>query len=263
MIFVQKPTEYEPLNNPTITIKDIKDLLKEDNIDHPDFTKEVLKEPHLKAKARTFTDAEIKNLPKQSADLTDDKKMISSDFDKPIPIPLTADVSKEEIVNFVNENEFKMDSTLEKYFIDSDKYQFGSFNEKKDNEGYEASFYQLVDGKPIYDNNAGKIVFSLNNQLEVTSYEQTMLTFETFKEEKELLSDIEIIKILYSELSKNSSLEWELGYFSNTNDSDNLEVELESHVLTPTWYVKVKQENSTVNYYYVNAIEGQMFSMQE
>jgi len=102
----------------------------------------------------------------------------------------------------------------------------------------------------IYNNDNAKIVLFLNENHEITSYEQMYLdNIEQFNEEKEVYSAMKTLESLFNKgylPSKSKITEVKLGYYNLIQLSS-------SYVLTPTWQITIN-DNENI---FVNAFDGQ------
>lgn len=142
-----------------------------------------------------------------------------------------------------------IDAFIKSYVYNGDQYQFWSFNSVLN----EITYYQVFNGRMIYNNDNAKIKILLNGN-EIVGYNQTML--ENIEEvlEQDIITALEALKILYSKgliRSDSNVSKVEIGYntlVSNPTSS--------SQLLAPTWRFTINDEQE----YFVNAIEGHVFN---
>jgi regulatory protein YycI of two-component signal transduction system YycFG len=131
-----------------------------------------------------------------------------------------------------------------------DQYRFW---EKPENSN-RITYYQEFEGKMFYMNLNGELTFYLNDENEIVSYKQTLLTKIESKEESEkVIQPIKAVETLY----KNGSLQpkskvtnVELGYFTFVHLSS-------SQLLTPAWRFVINDEENL----FVDAFEGKIIKL--
>ncbi|WP_282141058.1 two-component system regulatory protein YycI [Cytobacillus oceanisediminis] len=131
-----------------------------------------------------------------------------------------------------------------------DQYRFW---EKPENSN-KITYYQEFEGKMFYMNLNGELTFYLNDENEIVSYKQTLLTKIESKEESEkVIQPIKAVETLY----KNGSLQpkskitnVELGYFTFVHLSS-------SQLLTPAWRFVINDEENL----FVDAFEGKIIKL--
>ncbi|RKJ30595.1 hypothetical protein D7X33_41320, partial [Butyricicoccus sp. 1XD8-22] len=116
-----------------------------------------------------------------------------------------------------------------------DQYGFGNYDKKAGT----ITFYQKHQDKLLFKNRSAHLVFNVDKDNEVYSYEQTMLEeIEPISEKEEVLPAIRAVEAIYrNKLLKQDSkiVRAELGYYTVVN----MEA---SQVLTPTWHVVAEHE---------------------
>lgn len=145
-------------------------------------------------------------------------------------------------------------------FVKNNVYNGSSYTIWKiDEEERKAIFFQNFDDKTIYYNIHGIVTIYWNEDLEVTKYEQTMLSdFEEFEDEETLLPPYQVIQILYARdlLKPNSHIaEIKLGY-------STLVQLTQTQVFVPTWKVRVVTAADSEEEYFVNAVDGKIIDVQ-
>lgn len=218
-----------------ITNPEIEDNLKGNGIKYKTLPKQASKEQYMGAKSKVFTKEELKKLKNQQNDSFNEHKILMK-LDKPYLLGEKVD-RLESLNKFVREN-----------VLNGDKYKFWKLEE----ESNAIVYYQTYKNKMIYNNNNAKLVLLLNSFGEITSYEQTYLEdFEPLTEEREEVKPaIKALEALFFQgyLQPNNTItEVELGYY-------NLIPFTASHVLTPTWHVRIDDKED----FYVNAFDGQI-----
>ena len=211
----------------------IEEELKENEITYPTLANQVIKEQYLNATSKQFTKDELKKLKSQTVSNFSDQKLFSV-FDQ--PYLLSAKQHTEALDTFMKGN-----------VLYGEDYRFWKFDESTNSIVY----YQAYNGKVIFNNSNARLVLFLNNQGQITSYEQTYLeNIEKFNDEEEVLQAIKAITMLYNKgyiPSKSTITKVELGYY------DLIQL-TSSHVLRPVWHIVLNEEED----FYVNAFDGQI-----
>lgn len=206
--------------------------LKENEIEYITLPKQTNKEQYLSAKSKKFTKEDFKKLKDQTITNVTENKIIST-FDK--PLLLGDELYSEALDTIVKENVFQ-----------GQDYAFW----KVDQISNTIIYYQTYNNKMIYNNNHAKLVLFLNENREITSYEQTYLDqIEQFNEEKEVFSAMKTLESLFNKgylPSKSKVTDVKLGYYNLIQLSS-------SYVLTPTWHITINEQEDL----FVNAFDGQ------
>lgn len=116
-------------------------------------------------------------------------------------------------------------------------------------------FDQMYGEYPILNNDKAQIKFSYNEKNEVTSFEQTYLKdiqegLGKNNEKKKVIPAIEALEVLYyqTKLERGDEvMSVRLGYYSIVR-------EVRGQVLKPTWQVAVRKVDSSIETYYVDAV---------
>ena len=214
----------------------IEEELKENEVTYPTLPNQPIKERYLNAVSKKFTDDELKKLKNQKISQINDQKLFSV-FDK---LFLLGNSQHSEALDaFVKEN-----------VLYGEDYRFWRVDESTNS----IIYYQTYNGKVIFNNSNAKLVLFLNNDYQVTSYEQTYLeNIEQFNEEEEVLQAIKAITMLYNKgyiPSKSNITKVELGYY------DLIQLTT-SHVLRPVWHIVLDEEED----FFVNAFDGQIIQV--
>lgn len=118
-------------------------------------------------------------------------------------------------------------------------------------------FFQQKKNQPIYYNGNGLLLLYLNDENEIIFYSQRMLgEEETNQEAQKLISPLRAIETIYNSgqlIFGDEIVKAEVGYHTRIHSADRVQV------FVPTWKVVVNDEK----YYFVNAIEGYVFSSNE
>lgn len=219
----------------------IEHRLEDENITIPDLPDEESNEPFISVRQKVFTDDEIKLLNRFS---NQEKALVNnfivSIFDKPIKIPN-------------NETEEGIEAIVKSSVIFPEQYSFWDWNQELN----VLIFFQEKIGRPVFFNQNGVILVFLNDENEIEFYTQTVLgDADKREDEKELITPIKAIEALYdaNELRAGDDV-------TNVEIGFHTRVPLENgvQVFVPAWKVTVNEENN----YFVNAIEGWVFSGDE
>lgn len=118
-------------------------------------------------------------------------------------------------------------------------------------------FFQNKMDRPVYYNQNGLVLLYLNDDNEVVYYAQTMLgEAETLAEKQKLIKPIRAIETLYNdnELHAGDDIDSvKIGFHTRVPSESGVQV------FAPIWKVNVNNEKN----YFVNAIEGFIFSTEE
>lgn len=212
--------------------------LKENEIEYITLPKQTSKEQYLTAKSKEFAKEEVKKLKNQTAININENKIIST-FDKPFLLGDT--LYSEALDTFVKEN-----------ILYGEDYAFWEVDEISN----AIIYYQTYNNRVIYNNDNAKLVLFLNENREITSYEQRYLdNIEQFNEEKEVYSAMKTLESLFNKgylPSKSKITEVKLGYYNLIQLSS-------SYVLTPTWHITINDTEDL----FVNAFDGQKIETDE
>src|SRR5699024_11109848 len=220
----------------------IEQQLASEDISLPELPTDIEEEEHyISVSPREFSEDDLEKLGKdQSPVVVDDDRRVISTFKDPISIPV--DESDEDIKRAISND-----------ITDADQYTYWARNEELN----VLIFFQKKEDKPIYYNENGIIFVFLNDDDEATFYTQTMLEeTETSSEEYSLIEPIKAIESLYNSNELQTGDE-----ISSIDMGFHTRIPLESgvQVFSPTWRVTVNDDNN----YFVNAIEGIVYSRKE
>lgn len=220
----------------------IEQQLASEDISLPELPTDIEEEEHyISVSPREFSEDDLEKLEKdQSPVVVDDDRRVISTFKDPISIPV--DESGEDIKRAISND-----------ITDADQYTYWGRNEELN----VLIFFQKKEDKPIYYNENGIIFVFLNDDDEATFYTQTMLEeTETSSEEYSLIEPIKAIESLYNSNELQTGDE-----ISSIDMGFHTRIPLESgvQVFSPTWRVTVNDDNN----YFVNAIEGIVYSRKE
>lgn len=211
--------------------------LRENEITYTTLPKQKIKEQYLNATSKEFTDEELSKLKNQTIVNFNEHKVFSK-LEK--PFLLGENLYSQALNSFVKEN-----------VLYGDHYRFWKIDESMNS----IIYYQTYNDKMIYNNSNAKLTLFLNNNREITSYEQTYLdNIEQFNEEKEVWQAIKALEMLYRKgyiPSKSTITNVDLGYY------DLIQI-TSSHVLRPVWHVVLNDEVDL----YVSAFDGQIIQSE-
>jgi regulatory protein YycI of two-component signal transduction system YycFG len=216
----------------------LEDKLKGDNIKYEQpLLKEPEKQPYLNAVTKAFTEEDIDGLENQSVEIIDSTTITSKLEDN--QYVLSEDFKPEELTEFIKKN-----------VLYGDRYAFWEI----DKEQQRILYYQTYEGKPLYKNINGELAIYFNENREIVSYSQTLMTsFEKFTDKKNVIPPMQAVETLYykEKLEPGSSIASPvMGFYT-------LVPEAERQVLTPAWHFTVTSDGEE-EHYFLNAFEGQI-----
>ena len=157
-------------------------------------------------------------------------------------------VTSETGLTNVNKNNYKVD--LDTFLIEKLKtnanYVFSSYDSAKK----EIIYDQQVDGLRIFSNKNARIVFYVDDNGDVKSFDQTLVNNIRKDKNEVLVTQMQAVNRLYHEdlIPKNSKVKANLGYYTYISQTEN-------QVLIPTWNIVISgNNNDEVKNYYVDAI---------
>ncbi|VEF46074.1 YycI protein [Bacillus freudenreichii] len=214
----------------------LEENLNNAGIDYSNIPKDPVRDQYMSANTKMFTDKEVEKLKDQDPTIVDGT-IIYSELRHPVKV--------EENINIQELEQFVKHAVLF-----GDRYSFGQY----DKEAGTITFYQTYKEKLLFKNRSAHLVFKVDKNMEIHSYEQTMLEmFEPISEREEVLPAIRAVEAIYRNgLMKPDSkvVRAELGYYTVVN----MEA---SQVLTPTWHVVIEHDGERESML-VNAFEGQI-----
>lgn len=206
-----------------------------------ELSKTQIKAQYLSAQPKTFTKNDVTKLKDQVPSLKEPGTTLQAQFEE--PFQLSDKFEPAELASFLKDN-----------ILYGDQYQFGEKDDKKNT----ITYYQQYENYPLYKNINGMIIFTVNSDKQIVSYQQTYLEgIEKLAVKEEILQPLKAIETLYQkgELKPKSKItKVELGY------STKIQLAA-SQVLAPTWHFVVNDKDRL----FVNAFEGQIiqFSSDE
>ena len=208
--------------------------LKADEITYNELPKTSIKGQYLSSTPKTFTKGDLAKLKGQTASLKDEDNTLQVTLDK--PFQLGAKFEPADLSSFFKEN-----------ILFGEHYQFWEKDDKKNT----ITYFQQYDSFLLYKNIKGMIIFTLNADNQIISYQQTYLEdFKTLTAKEEILAPLKAIETLHQKgvLRPRSKItKVELGYSTLIGLAA-------SQVLAPTWRFVVDDKESL----FVNAFEGQI-----
>jgi len=220
----------------------IEEQLQDDQITYEELPDEEYEETFISVQQHEFTEADLNNEQKeieQKTTIVQNDLIVSKVEER---VSFKSDLTDEQIMNTFNPLV---------YF--ADEYTFWNWNKAENI----LIFFQNKFDRPVYYNQNGLVLLFLNEKNEVEFYIQSMLgEAEPLAEKRELMKPMQAIETLYraNELPYDSHID-------NVNIGFHTRVPFETdvQVFAPIWKVKVNQKNN----YFINAIEGFIFSTDE
>jgi regulatory protein YycI of two-component signal transduction system YycFG len=226
---IREANKYE-----LITEASVEDKLKADEITYVELPMTPIKEQYLSGNQKLFTQEDIEKLKGQTEVLKEPSATIQVTLDK--PFQLSKKFEPAELVAFLNDN-----------ILYGEHYQFWEKDEKNNT----ITYFQQFENFPMYQNMNGMIIFHLNKDNQIVSYQQTyMENIEKLTAKEEILTPLKAIETLHQKgvlKPKSKITKIELGY-------STLIQLTASQVLAPTWRFVVDDKESL----FVNAFEGQI-----
>ncbi|MBA9028054.1 two-component system regulatory protein YycI [Peribacillus huizhouensis] len=218
----------------------IDELLKEENIEYTPMTKQKQKENYLVAKTKVFKKDDLKSLKDQEITIVDvDRTKVVGTFKTKTKI--SEKLQSSEIDLFVKENIYH-----------GEDYRYWTHDKTSNS----IIYYQAFNSKLFYNNSKGKVTLFLNENKEITSYEQTYLEdIEEFNEPKEMIPPIKAIEALYlkGDIPPDSKITAKHGYYNSLQSNSSSS----SFLLVPTWRIVVDDKKDL----FVNAFDGEVIEM--
>jgi regulatory protein YycI of two-component signal transduction system YycFG len=220
-----------------ITETSIEDKLKADEIQYVEIPKALIKEQYLSAKPKLFNKDDVAKLKGQTALLKEPTTTIQVTIEK--PIQLSTKFEPAELASFLKNN-----------ILYGDHYQYWEKSDKKNT----ITYFQKYENSPMYQNINGMIIFNLNADNQIVSYQQSYLEgIEKLTAKEEILPPLKAIETLHQKgvlKPKSKITKIELGY-------STLIQLAASQVLAPTWRFELDDKESL----FVNAFEGQIIEL--
>lgn len=239
-LYVNQRTEAQ--NVQVIGKTSIEDLMKQENITYnlPQVTKNDFS--NVSANIKMFTKEELETLKSQSIVISDNTQIVSH---------MSTAVSIQNAKGDFNFTDF-----LTKYVWNGAEYKEWEIDE----ENQKAIFFQTVKGEPIFYSQNAMLTIYWDEDYEVTHYEQRMLEkFSNYNRKKALLTQDEAVGSLATRgyLKQDSTV---LGVTAGY--STLVQLTTETQVFAPTWNIRVKLKDGTIEDHFLNAIEGKVIEFQ-
>jgi len=218
----------------------IEKRLMADEIDYVTLPKGYVEDHYLKAKPKVFKDEDLKKsvLADQTVSI-DSGTTLESTLDKPLKISDKFGPSE-------------LNSFIKSQILYGEDYRFW----EKSKDGTMIIYSQNYEGKTLFENVNGKIIFQIEDN-EIVSYRQTYLEeIDKLSKSEKIIQPIKAIETLYTNglLKPHSSItEPELGYYTLVPLSDK------AQVLNPAWCFVVNGKERL----FVSAFEGEIVELNE
>ncbi|KXH80603.1 two-component system regulatory protein YycI [Sporosarcina sp. HYO08] len=220
----------------------IEESLGMDNITYDTLPSYKNESAYVSGKKVVFKQEDVNRLPHQVVTIIDDTKL-TSEMKEPLSIRN-------------GKGTYQFTEFLTNYVWHGTEYVLWEVDE----EARKATFFQHVNGEPLYFSPNAMLVAHWDEENLLTHYEQRMFKdFVSFNRKKVLLSPLEAIGSLASRgyLKQDSKVtNVELGY------STLVQLLTETQVFAPTWHVRVKSKDGELEDYFINAIEGKVTEFQ-
>lgn len=237
--------------------------LKDNEIALPDDLPDIDKASFIKGKPQTFVNkkgdlhADLKSFqgndskPKQTLKIRSEGNQLFSKLKKPFSIQTSGD--------FETFQE-KLGTFRKRYVYKGEKYRFWREVDNRNR----LIFVQTYKDRPVFSkekNQAGYLRLNKEDEA-ITSYSQTLFTFDRYRKDKDILAPKEAVKNLLddNDLSFGDTVtQIELSYVNLTEESLG-----EFKVFIPTWHIRVQLANDAgYKEYFVNALTGQIQILNE
>lgn len=247
--FEKRSTDHFAIIEKTDTLEE----MKADGIKYGNLSDEAKIGYRITAEKKQYTKKDVDGLADQKTKSTfpktekdDPVTLLEMTFNKPVALPKKD--MKTAATNLVSQR-----------LLDGKNYKLWSIDE----ETGEIVFFQTYKGKYIFQEGLddtetiGKITLDVNDQNEVVSYRQSMVTSINEVRKETLVPALETVKDLYTQniLSQNTTVKKvELGYYTQYPGAS-------TQVMVPVWRVEIEgvatgSKKKTEEEYLINAIDG-------
>ncbi|MCY7451641.1 two-component system regulatory protein YycI [Bacillus altitudinis] len=247
--FEKRSTDHFAIIEKTDTLEE----MKADGIKYGNLSDEAKIGYRITAEKKQYTKKDVDGLADQKTNSTfpktekdDPVTLLEMTFNKPVALPKKD--MKTAATNLVSQR-----------LLDGKNYKLWSIDE----ETGEIVFFQTYKGKYIFQEGLddtetiGKITLDVNDQNEVVSYRQSMVTSINEVRKETLVPALETVKDLYTQnmLSQNTTVKKvELGYYTQYPGAS-------TQVMVPVWRVEIEgvaagSKKKTEEEYLINAIDG-------
>ncbi|AMB99513.1 hypothetical protein AWM75_05660 [Aerococcus urinaehominis] len=227
--------------------------MKADGIKFTDLSDEIRDLPLMRVPNEPLLTNENTNFANQTVTLDGGNRLVSQLNTNIVLSKLTSDVSASEITN-------EMLAPLENFvnadnIVAGDSYQFFYY----DAINRRIHYIQFKDGNIPITDGTSELIFHLDNNFNVSSYEQRLVaTMKTQGSARKLISEKQAVENLYlnDEISDQSTiLRRTLGY--------NVTLPLtDMTVYTPVWCVVVAEQDGAISRHYVDGINGTIIQVE-
>lgn len=230
-------------NTDKLSSSSIQENLRNDHIKYPaDLSEKSASGAIFTAEPYIFQTKELKELKDQSLTIQNQGTILHSQLKKPIPV------------------DPKKDNPDLKQFIENHVYKGKSYAFwKYDEQAHELVYYQVMHKSPILFEKNAYVRFYLNNDNEVTSYEQTLLEKQNdLKEKNDLISASVALESIYQhgKLQQKSEIKAiTFGYYTTVKLSTG-------NVYFPVWCFEIENKNVT-EFLLVNAEDNQIINVTD
>ncbi|MED0852154.1 two-component system regulatory protein YycI [Bacillus altitudinis] len=247
--FEKRSTDHFAIIEKTDTLEE----MKADGIKYGNLSDEAKIGYRITAEKKQYTKKDVDGLADQKTKSTfpktekdDPVTLLEMTFNKPVALP------KKDM-------ETAATNLVSQRLLDGKNYKLWSIDE----ESGEIIFFQTYKGKYIFQEGLddtetiGKITLDVNDQNEVVSYRQSMVTSINEVRKETLVPALETVKDLYTQnmLSQNTTVKKvELGYYTQYPGAS-------TQVMVPVWRVEIEgvatgSKKKTEEEYLINAIDG-------
>ena len=211
----------------------VEEQLKEDEITYIEMPKTAIKDQYLSARIKEFTKEDTNKLKGQSVTIID-KTILASKLEKPFQLD-------------PNFEPASLSGLISEYVLNGNDYIYWDRDDKEKT----ITYFQQYQNKYFYQNKNGMIVFHLNKNNQIISYEQTYLEgIDKLNTKEKVIEPLKALGILHQKgllETKSSITKAELGYSTIVPLAS-------TQVFAPTWRFVVDGKKSL----FVNAFEGQV-----
>lgn len=238
-LYVQQLTDAQ--NVQVISKTSIEEVMKQENITYnlPQVNKNDYSS--VTATIKKFTKEELETLVSQSI-VIENNTHIESDMNTAIAIQN-------------DKGDFDFNEFMMKYVWHGNEYTLWEVNQEEQ----QATFFQMVNGEPIFYSPNAMVVVHWNDDYEVTHYEQRMLEkFSTESKKRDLMTQDEAV----GSLATRGYLKQDSKVLSVTPGYSSLVPLTEIQVFAPTWNIRVELKDGSIEEHFINAIEGKVIDFQ-
>lgn len=221
----------------------IEERLHADNIRYDRLSKSSVQESYVTGNVRKYSLEDLKPRENQTYEIINETQLVAT-FTEPV------------LLQNVNDPLSLEDFTL-KNIENGSSYELWEIDEEE----RKAVLFQTTKKRFIYNNSNAMLVIYWNEDNKILKYEQTEFQeLEEFGEESvNLLPEEEVVRTLYARnlLNPNSTItDITLGYSTLVHFTD-------TQVFAPTWRVRVKLIDGSIEDYFVNAVEGKIIEFEK